>query len=105
MEKFESLNRTKWDCKFHIVFIPQNHMKVLYGQLRVHIRQVFHGLAHHKEGQIEEGCMLADHVNMLIQIPPKYAVSNVEGDINGGNAILLDRVYGKQIPSFTGQSF
>ena len=66
MDKIESLNHTKWDCKFHIVFIPKNRRKVLYGQLRVHLGEVFHGLAQHKESRIEEGHMLADHVHMLI---------------------------------------
>lgn len=49
MDKFESLNYTKWDCKYHIVFIPKGRRKVLYGQLRAHLGEVLRGLAQHKE--------------------------------------------------------
>jgi hypothetical protein len=55
MDKIESLNHTKWDSKYHAVFVPKNRRKVLYGQLRVHLGEVFRGLAQHKESQIEEG--------------------------------------------------
>src|SRR5450756_623753 len=81
MDKIESLNHTKWDCKYHVVFIPKNRRNVLYGQLRVHLGDVFRTLAQHKESQIDEGHMMADHVHMMISIPPKYAVSNVVGYI------------------------
>jgi putative transposase len=83
MDKFESLNHTKWDCKYHVVFIPKGRRKVLYGQLRSHLGEVFRGLAQHKESRIEEGHLMADHVHMMIAIPPKYAVSNVGGTSRG----------------------
>ena len=105
MDKIESLNHTKWDCKYHVVFIPKNRRKVLYGQLRIHLGEVFRGLAQHKESRIEEGHLMADHVHMMISIPPKYAVSNVVGYIKGKSAIHLARVYGEQKRNFTGQSF
>jgi len=55
MDKFEILNHTKWDCKYHIVFIPKGRRKVLYAQLRQHLGEVFRGLAQHKESRVEEG--------------------------------------------------
>ena len=88
-----------------VVFIPKNRRKVLYGQLRVHLGEVFRGLAQHKESQIEEGHLMADHVHMMISIPPKYAVSNVVGYIKGKSAIHLARAYGERKRNFTGQSF
>ena len=105
MDKIESLNHTKWDCKYHIVFIPKNRRKVLYGQLRKHLGEVFHTLAQHKESRIEEGHVMRDHVHMLIAIPPKYAVSQVVGYIKGKSAMHLARVYGENKRNFTGQSF
>ena len=105
MDRIESLNHTKWDCKYHIVFIPKNRRKVLYGQLRKHLGEVFHTLAQHKESRIEEGHVMRDHVHMLIAIPPKYAVSQVVGYIKGKSAMHLARVYGENKRNFTGQSF
>ena len=105
MDKTESLNHTKWDCKYHIVFIPKFRRKVLYGQLRRHLIDVFRTLAQHKESRIEEGHLMPDHVHMMISIPPKYSVSNVVGYIKGKSAIPLARVYAERKRNFVGQHF
>ena len=85
MDDSESLSHTKWECKYHVVFIPKCRRKVLYGQLRQHLGKVFRRLALQKESRIEEGHLLADHVHMLIAIPPKYAVAQVIGFITSGS--------------------
>ena len=74
MDKIESLNHTKWDCKYHVVFIPKYRRKALYGQLRVHLGEVFRELARQKESRVEEGHLMPDHVHMMLSIPPKYAM-------------------------------
>ena len=105
MDKIESLNHTKWDCKYHVVFIPKCRRKTLYGELRTHLGDVFRTLAQHKESRIEEGHLMSDHVHMMISIPPKFAVSNVVGYIKGKSAIHLARVYGERKRNFVGQHF
>ncbi len=105
MDKFESLNHTKLDCKYHIVFIPKGCRKGLYGQLRSHLGGVFRGLAQHKESRIEERHLMADHVHMMISVPPKYAVSNVVGYIKGKSAVHLARMYSERKRNFAGQNF
>ena len=105
MDKFESLSHTVWECKYHIVFIPKCRRKVLYGQLRVHLGEVFRKLASQKECRIEEGHLMPDHVHMLVSIPPKYAVSQVVGFIKGKSAIHVARVYGERKRNFVGQHF
>jgi putative transposase len=105
MDKFESLSHTMWDCKYHIVFIPKCRRKVLYGQLRVHLGDVFRRLAGQKESRVEEGHLMPDHVHMLLSIPPKYSVSQVIGFIKGKSAIHLARVYGERKRNFVGQHF
>ena len=77
MDEYESLSHTRWDCKYHVVFIPKCHRKALYGELRRHLGEVFKRLAAQKESRIEEGHLMPDHVHMMIAIPPKYAVSQV----------------------------
>jgi REP element-mobilizing transposase RayT len=71
------------ECKYHVVFIPKCRRKVLYGELRRHLGEVFRRLAEQKESRIEEGHLLPDHVHMMIAIPPKYAVSQVVGSSKG----------------------
>ena len=105
MDKTESLNHSKWECKYHVVFIPKGRRKVLYGELRKHLGEILRDLAQHKESRIEEGHLMKDHVHMMISIPPKYAVSSVVGYIKGKSAIHLARVYGERKRNFVGQSF
>jgi putative transposase len=105
MDDYESLSHTKWECKYHVVFIPKRRRKTIYVQLRPHLGEVFRKLAEQKESRIEEGHLLADHVHMMISIPPKYAVSQVIGFIKGKSAIHLARVYGEKKRNFVGQHF
>jgi putative transposase len=105
MDDYESLSHTKWECKYHVVFIPKCRRKTLFGQIRQHLGEVFHKLAVQKESRIEEGHLQPDHVHMLISIPPKYAVSQVVGFMKGKSAIHIARVYGERKRNFIGQSF
>ena len=105
MDEFESLSHTKWECKYHVVFIPKCRWKTLYEQLRQHLGEVFRRLALQKESRIEEGHLMSDYVHMMIAIPPKYAVSQVIGYIKGKSAIHLARVYGERKRNFVGQHF
>src|SRR5271156_115283 len=105
MDEFESLNHTKWDCKYHVVFIPKYRRKVLYGELKQYLGPVFRQLAEQRESRVEEGHLMPDHVHMLLSIPPKYAVSQVMGYIKGKSAIHLARVYGERKRGFVSQSF
>ena len=103
MDKIESLSHSKWECKYHVVFIPKCCRRALYGQLRRHLGEVFHDLARHRDSRIEEGHLMADHVHMLISIPPKHAVAQVVGYIKGKSAIHVARVYGERKRNFAGQ--
>lgn len=105
MDEYESLSHSRWECKHHVVFIPKCRRKVLYGQLRKHLGEVLHKLAAQQESRIEEGHLLADHVHMLISIPPKYAVSQVVGFIKGKSAIYMARTYGERKQNYAGQNF
>src|ERR1700721_619638 len=105
MEEFESLKHTKWDCKFHIVFIPKGRKKALFGPVRRDLGGVFRRLAEQKECRILEGHMVQDHVHMLIAIPPKYAVSQIVGYIKGKSAIAVARQFSGKKRNFNGESF
>jgi len=105
MDKTESLGHSKWECKYHVVFIPKCRRRTLYEQLRRDLGEVFRTLAEHKESRIEEGHLMRDHVHMLIAIPPKYAVSQVIGYLKGKSAIHIARTYAERRRNFVGQHF
>ncbi len=105
MEDIESLAHSKWDCKYHVVFIPKCRRKVLYGELERYLGEVFRDLAKRKECRVEEGHVMSDHVHMLLSIPPKYSVAQVVGYIKGKSAIHIARNYGEKKRNFVGQNF
>ncbi len=67
---YQSLSHSRWDCKYHVVFVPKRRRKVLFGKTCRHLGEIFHVLARQKECQILEGCQMPDHVHMCIAIPP-----------------------------------
>jgi putative transposase len=102
---FESLSHSRWDCKYHIVFIPKGRKRTLYGKIRKFLGPVFHEMAGQKGCKIEAGHMLTDHVHMLVKIPPKYAVAEVIGYIKGKTAIAVARQFGGRKRNFNGEKF
>ena len=105
MNDYRSLRHTKWECKYHVVFIPKYRKKVIYGTLRRRLGEVFRTLAQQKESRIEEGHLMPDHVHMMISIPPKYSVAQVVGYIKGKSAIHIARNYAERRRNFVGQHF
>ena len=104
MDNTSSLKHTKWECKYHVVWVPKYRRKVLDGQIRKYLGELFHDLAGQKECKILEGHLLPDHVHMLISVPPKYSVSQVIGFIKGKSAIHIARNFLGQRKNFTGMS-
>ena len=102
---YETLSHSKWDCKYHVVFIPKYRRKALYAELRKFLGEAFHKLTEQKESRIEEGHLMVDHVHMLISIPPKYAVAHVIGFIKGKSAIHIARTFMDRKRNFVGQHF
>ncbi len=102
MKDYQSLNHTRWECKYHVVFIPKYRRKVMYGDLRQELRKVFHDLARQKDCKILEGHLCEDHVHMLLAIPPKYAVSDIVGYLKGKIAICVARNFLRRSRNYKG---
>ena len=105
MNILESLSHTHWDCKYHVVFIPKYRKKSLFPELRRHLGPVFRGLAEQRGCNVLEGNLCSDHVHILIEIPPKHAVSQVVGLIKGKSAIHIARNYFGKYRNYTNQKF
>jgi len=88
-----------------LVFIPKYRTKAIFGRIRADLGDVFRRLAEQKESRVVEGHAMPDHVHMLIEIPPKYAVSKVVGYIKGKSAIHIARTYAERKRNFVGQKF
>ena len=103
MESYNSLSHSRYDCKYHVVFVPKFRKKALFGKILQYLKEVFHELARQKGSEILSGHLAKDHVHMCISIPPKYAVSEVIGYLKGKSAIAVSRQYGDKKKNFTGE--
>ncbi len=102
---YQSSAHSKWDCKYHIVFIPKRRRKALFGEIRKNLGEIFHELARQKECRIIEGHLMPDHVHICIEIPPKHAVASVVGFIKGKSALAIARRFGGRERNFAGENF
>lgn len=87
--KEHSLARTKWMCKYHIVFTPKYRRKVIYNQYKQSIREILKQLCRYKGVEIIEGHLMPDHIHMLVSIPPKISVSSFMGYLKGKSALMI----------------
>ena len=91
MHEYESLSHVKWECKYHVIFIPKYRKKVLYGRLRKQVGAILRNLCRQRGVEFIEGKLCPDHVHMCLAILPKHSVSSVMGFLKGKSAVLIHR--------------
>lgn len=101
----QSLSHTKWECKYHIVWLPKYRKKALFVELRKYLGEILRELAKQKECEVLEGHLMPDHVHIMLSIPPKYSVSQAVGLIKGKSAIQIARNFQGRKKNFVGQNF
>jgi len=101
----DSLSHTVWECKYHVVWVPKNRRKVIYGQLRREVVTIVRKLCEYKGVKILEGQACIDHIHLCISVPPKYALSTMVGYLKGKSAMALFEKYSKVKRNFKGHSF
>ena len=101
----KSLAHSRWECKSHVVFIPQSRRKAIDGEVRQRLGELLHDLARQKEGRIIEGHLLAAHVHRWSEIPPKHAVASVLGFLKGKRALAIARRAQEKDRNFVGEHF
>ena len=84
-----SLSHTRWNCQYHIVFIPKYRRKTMYGKVREDVREILRTLCKYKKVEIIEGAVCADHVHLCLSIPPKLRVSDFMGYLKGKSALMI----------------
>jgi putative transposase len=91
MHDWESLSHVRWDCKYHVVFVPKYRQKKLYGKFRKKVGEIFRHLCRQRGVELMEGHLKPDHVHMCLKIPPKYSVAHAIGFLKGKSAVRIHR--------------
>ena len=84
-----SLSHTRWNCQYHIVFVPKYRRKTMYGKVRGDMREILRTLCKYKKVEIIEGAVCADHVHLCLSIPPKLSISDFMGYLKGKSALMI----------------
>ena len=91
MHDWRSLSHVRWECKYHVVIIPKYRKKVFFGKARRRIGEILRDLCKQRGIELIEGRAMADHIHMLLSIPPKYSVSHTIGFLKGKSAVRIHR--------------
>ena len=84
-----SLAHTRWDCSYHIIFIPKFRRKVFFKEVRKEVGEILRTLCEYKNVELVEGSISADHVHIYVKIPPKLSVSEFMGYLKGKSALMV----------------
>ena len=93
--KFPLSTRPKWKCQYHIVFIPKYRKKVLYGKLKVDVKEILSTLCRYRGVEIISGAVCSDHVHLSVSIPPKMSISSFMGYLKGKSTLMIYDKYPK----------
>jgi putative transposase len=105
MKDYRSQTHVKWECKYHVVILPKYRRKVLYGKLRRRVGEILRELCRQKGIGLEEGKAMADHIHMLLSVPPKYSIAMTIGYLKAKSAIRIHRQVLRVQGTLFGRSF
>lgn len=89
MNHNNTLSHTTWNCKYHIVFAPKYRRQVIYGKIKADIGQILRKLCEYKGVEIIEANACANHIHMVVSIPPKISVSQFMGYLKGKSSLMI----------------
>ena len=96
MHVWQSLSHVRWDCKYHVVFIPKYRQRILYGKTRKKIGEIIRDLCRYRGLDLMEGHAMPDHIHLCLRIPPKYSVAHAIGYLKGKSAVRIHRAMGNK---------
>ena len=100
-----SLAHTKWNCKYHVVFVPKYRRKVFFADKIEEIRDIIRKLCAWKGVEIIEGEICPDHVHLLLSIPPKYSISSFMGYLKGKSSMIIFQKFGNMKFAYRNREF
>lgn len=91
MHEWQSQSHVRWECKYHVVITPKYRKKVFFGKMRQQVGRILRDLCRQRKIELLEGHAMADHIHMVLSIPPKYSVANTIGFLKGKSAVRIHR--------------
>ena len=89
MSRFGKLSHVVWHCQYHIVWTPKYRYKVLTGPVAQDVHNCLHIYCGRMGCEIVESNVQADHVHLLVKVPPKIPISALMCTLKGKTALRL----------------
>ncbi len=89
MSRFKKQSHSIWHCQYHIIWTPKYRFRILTGEVGREVDKCIRMFSEQKGCEIVELNVVADHVHLLIKVPPKIAISDLMGIIKGRTAIRV----------------
>ena len=105
MKDWRSQSHVKWDCKYHVVIVPKYRRKRFYGRARSRVGEILRQLCRQKDVELLEGKAMADHIHMLLSVPPKYSIVMTIGYLKGKSAVRIHRELMRTKGTLFGRTF
>jgi len=86
MSRFRKLSQTIWHCQYHMVWVPKYPYRILTGKVAVEVSNCIRAFSEQKDCEILELNVQADHVHLLVMVPPKMSISDYVGMVKGRNS-------------------
>ena len=89
MSLYRSAAHAKYDCRYHLVWIPKYRRKVLLGAIKERLKELINERSEELRVLILKGSVEIDHIHLYISIPPSLSVSKYVNLIKGMTSRLL----------------
>ena len=105
MGRFKKLNHTIYECKYHVVWIPKYRFRVMEGEVRLYVRDVLRRMCEWRKVEIIEGNVCADHIHVVLDMPPKLSVAEVLGFLKGKSAVRIFKKFPRLRKKYWGMHY
>ena len=101
----QSIQHTRWNCTYHIVFIPKWRRRIMYGENKKDLVEIIKKLCEMKSVRLIEGKVCVDHIHMYVAIPPKLSVSEFMSYLKGKSALMFFDRHPELRPKYSDRHF
>jgi putative transposase len=92
-----------YDLKYHVVWITKYRKPVLRGEIAIRLRELIRQTCATLDVYIISGHVSADHVHLLLSVPPNLAVRELVQRLKGRSSRRLLEAFGELSRQYWGQ--
>jgi len=89
MENYRTGSHSRYDLKYHFVWVTKYRRKILSGEVGIRVRSLVREVCRTHEIEILQGAVSQDHVHVLLSCPPTMSPSKIMQYIKGKSSRKL----------------